>query len=469
MIEPEVQEMPADLVVQGGMPLSGVVEVRGSKNAVPKLLVAALLADGVLMVENATLVRDTQVVAELLEGCGCSVAIDDGAATIHVDTTAAHPISAEALIRLHKRSRIPILACGPLLSRFGEVAMGSAGGCDIGPRPIDMHLMVLQALGAERDDSDDRLTLRLPTRRFRGASLELAYPSVGATEQFLLASVLADGDSELRNAAIEPEIINLVVLLQRMGALISQLPQRTLRVTGVRQLRSAAIEAIPDRLEAASWASLALASNGRITVHGVQQESLSTFLNTFRRAGGEFHFTPAGTEATFWRERQLLRPLAIETDVHPGFMTDWQPPFATALTQAEGTTVLHETVYEDRLGYLEALKALGANVQTFRECLGPLPCRFRGHNHRHSAVIVGPAKLHGATLSVPDLRAGFAYLVGALCADGESTILGADMLDRGYDRLWIKLRSVGATIREADRASAHGYRPVTPPTATEGD
>ena len=167
---------------------------------------------------------------------------------------------------------------------------------------------------------------------------------------------------------------------------------------------------------------------------------MMTFLNVFRRAGGEFTANEEGI--TFSRASEQLRPLTVETDVHPGFMTDWQAPFVTALTQASGVSVIHETVYEDRLGYTEALNSLGANIQVFRECLGPTACRFGGRNHMHSAVIVGGGPMRAGNLRVPDLRAGFSYFLAALTAEGTSTISGASLIDRGYERFLDKLEGL---------------------------
>jgi UDP-N-acetylglucosamine 1-carboxyvinyltransferase len=202
---------------------------------------------------------------------------------------------------------------------------------------------------------------------------------------------------------------------------------------------------MPDRLEAASWACAALATNGKIQVIGARQADMMTFLNVFRKAGGEFDIEQDGI--TFRRGEVPLRPLALETDVHPGFMTDWQAPLVTALTQANGISVLHETVYENRLGYTAALNSLGANVQVFRECLGSTPCRFGSRNHEHSAVIVGPANLRGSELFIPDLRAGFSYFLAALAADGWSRINGVSLINRGYENFIEKLKALGVEMK----------------------
>ncbi|MGH9285374.1 MAG: UDP-N-acetylglucosamine 1-carboxyvinyltransferase, partial [Acidimicrobiales bacterium] len=225
---------------------------------------------------------------------------------------------------------------------------------------------------------------------------------------------------------------------------VSVLPGRILRVSGVGDLRVFTHRSMTDRLEAASWAAAALATSGRITVHGADQADLMTFLNLYRRAGGDFDV--ADDAITFYRAGDLVRPLAFETDVHPGFMTDWHPPLVTALTQADGVSVLHETVFEDRLGYTGALNQLGANIQTFRECLGPMPCRFGSRNWIHSAVVIGPSRLRGGELTVPDLRAGCAYVLAALAADGPSTIYGASYIDRGYENFRAKLADLGAKL-----------------------
>lgn len=431
------------MLVRGGQPVAGAIEVRGSKNALPKAMVAALLTTEPCHLTNISAITDIAVVDELITLAGGTVRHSDN--DIHITASSFTALSEDQVSRLHAASRIPVLSSAVSLHRTGHAVVAAPGGCSIGPRPVDFHLQVLRAFGA-RDEHRDGF-IELFADHLRGARVELPFPSVGATEQFLFASVRATGDSELTNAAIEPEILDLIAVLQKMGAIISVEPNRTIRVTGVSELGGFAHRVIGDRLEAASWASLALATGGEIEVHGVQQQLLSTFLNMFRRAGGEFTIDAEGDTLSFRRGRRMLRPLALETDVHPGFMTDWQSPFVTALTQADGVSVVHETVYEDRLGYTEALRSLGAQIQVFTECLGPTRCRFGAANHRHSAVIVGPTPLHGAELTVPDLRAGFSYVIAAAAADGESLIHGVDLLDRGYADFRRKLSQVGVDHR----------------------
>lgn len=438
--------MDDSLHITGGSPLTGEVSVRGSKNAVPKLMVAALLTEQPVTIRNVAFIRDTWLVTELMEALGSSASSRPGDGEVTITAREVHAAATRELAYFHERSRIPVLTCAPLLHRTGSAEIWKPGGCSIGERPVDLHLAVLRAFGVVTERTETGYRLSVPSGGMKGGIVDLNYPSVGATEQFLLGAVVAEGDSELRNAAIEPEIVDLICFLQRMGALITVRSERVIQVTGVSQLRGVDHTAIPDRLEAASWAGLALATGGHITVNGLRQEDLTTYLNVFRRAGGEFDFCSDGSRAAFWREREMLRPLMVETDVHPGFMTDWQSPLATALTQADGITVLHETVHENRLGYTDALRALGAQIQVFTECLGPTKCRFGSRNHRHSAVIVGPAKLEGTNLHVPDLRGGFSYVLAALAAQGDSIITGVSLLDRGYENFREKLLAVGAKL-----------------------
>lgn len=246
----------------------------------------------------------------------------------------------------------------------------------------------------------------------------------------------------LRNAAIEPEIMDLVAILQKMGAIISVQTDRRIEIEGVPRLGGFDHLAIPDRIEAGSWACAALATAGDIYVRGAQQQPMMAFLNVFRRVGGSFDIDDEGIR--FWHSGGDINSLAIETDVHPGLMTDWQQPLVVALTQTRGLSIIHETVYENRLGFTSALGEMGAQIQTYRNCLGSSPCRFSRANFQHSAVVSGPARLRGAEITVPDLRGGFSYLIAALAAEGTSKVHGIDLIYRGYENFSTKLDAVGA-------------------------
>jgi len=338
-------------------------------------------------------------------------------------------------------NRIPILMMGPLLHRCGETVVPLPGGCTIGKRPIDFHLDGLRLMGA--DVVENPRSVKLRADELTGAHITLAFPSVGATENLLLAAALAKGTTVISNAAVEPEIVDLILLLQKMGALVSIDTDRTITVEGVRKLRGVEHTTIADRIEIASFAAAAVATDGRIEIRGARQEHLITFLNKLRRIGGEFAETDHGLE--FWQARPLTAT-DVETGVHPGFMTDWQQPITVLLTQATGTSVVHETIYEDRFGYAQQLNAMGAAVSLTNQCLGASACRFHHRDYQHTAKITGPSALHGTDLIIPDLRAGFGYVLAALVAEGTSTISGTRYLERGYEDPVAKLRAVGAEI-----------------------
>ncbi len=431
------------LTVHGGTPLSGQIAVRGAKNLVPKAMVAALLGDSPSRLRNVPAVSDVDVVSGLLELHGVSVSAGGEDGELVLDPSQVEQADVAEVNAHAGSSRIPILLCGPLLHRLGRAFIPDLGGCRIGDRPIDFHLEALRQFGAVIEKAPDGLHLSAP-HGLRGTRLSLPFPSVGATEQVLLTAVTAEGTTELRNAAVEPEILDLVAVLQKMGAIISVHTDRVFRIQGVERLRGFVHRALPDRIEAASWASAALATGGDIDVLGAQQGDLTTFLNVFRTVGGEFDVHDAGIR--FWHPGGPLHSLALETDVHPGFMTDWQQPLAVALTQATGLSILHETVYENRFGFTEALVSMGAVIQLYPECLGATPCRFGQRNFLHSAVISGPTKLQGADLTIPDLRGGFSYLIAALTAQGTSTVRGVDLINRGYENFDDKLTALGASI-----------------------
>jgi UDP-N-acetylglucosamine 1-carboxyvinyltransferase len=437
------------LVVHGGTPLHGRIRVRGAKNLVSKAMVAALLGDAPSRLLDVPAIRDVEVVRGLLELHGVRVADGAEEGELVLDPSNVESASTDEINVHAGSSRIPILFCGPLLHRLGHAFIPDLGGCHIGPRPIDFHIQALREVGAVVEKTPDGMHLTAPAR-LHGTKFELPYPSVGATEQVLLTAVLAVGVTELRNAAVEPEIIDLICVLQKMGAIIKVHTDRVIEIEGVSRLSGYSHRPIPDRIEAASWASAALATGGDVEVLGAQQVDMMTFLNVFRSVGGAYDVTDprpaAGREGgiRFWHPGGELRATAIETDVHPGFMTDWQQPLVVALTQARGLSIVHETVYEQRLGYTDALNAMGATIQVYRECLGGTPCRFGRRNFTHSAVIAGPAKLHAADLVIPDLRAGFSHLIAALAAEGTSRVYGVDLINRGYEDFEAKLTALGA-------------------------
>ncbi|HEY0187217.1 MAG TPA: UDP-N-acetylglucosamine 1-carboxyvinyltransferase [Cellulomonas sp.] len=431
------------LHVHGGTPLTGEITVRGAKNFVSKAMVAALLGETPSELRNVPQIRDVGVVTGLLELHGVRVDADPEAGVLRLDPTDVESAHVADIDAHAGSSRIPILFCGPLLHRLGEAFIPDLGGCRIGDRPINFHLDILRQFGAVVDKREAGIHIRAP-HRLQGTKIALPYPSVGATEQLLLTAVRAEGVTELANAAIEPEILDLINVLQKMGAIISVDTDRVIRIEGVDRLVGFRHTALPDRIEAASWASAALATGGDIMVRGASQPEMTTFLNTFRKVGGEFVIDDEGIR--FFHPGGDLRPIVLETDVHPGFMTDWQQPLVVALTQAKGLSIVHETVYENRFGFTDALRGMGATIQVYKECLGGRPCRFGQRNFYHSAVVSGPTPLAAADIEVPDLRGGFSHLIAALAAKGTSAVRGISLIDRGYERFTEKLAALGAQV-----------------------
>ena len=436
----EAQSMSSVLTIRGGVPLSGRVAVRGAKNLVPKAMVAALLGDEPSILRNVPEIKDVEVVTNLLALHGVGIR-KDAPGELILDPANARTAQVADIDAHAGDSRIPILFCGPLIHAIGEAFIPDLGGCRIGDRPINYHLNVLREFGAVVDKRPGGISISAP-KGLKGAKISLPYPSVGATEQVLLSATRAEGITELTGAATEPEIVDLIAVLQKMGALISIQSDRTIRIEGVPTLGGYVHTALPDRNEAASWASAALVTKGEIFVEGALQRDMMTFLNTFRKLGGGLEILDDGIR--FFHKGGKLSPLVLETDVHPGFMTDWQQPLVVALTQADGVSIVHETVYENRFGFTEALRRMGAQIQVHRECLGSVPCRFGQRNFLHSAVISGPSELHGADFNVPDLRGGFSHLIAALAAEGTSRATGIDVIKRGYEHFTDKLAGLGA-------------------------
>ena len=437
------QPEAADTVIfEGGKPLVGEVSVRGAKNLVTKAMVAALLADTPSTLKGVPAISDVAVVRGLLEAHAVTVSEDvdgelvldpRGVKSAHFAEIDAHAGS----------SRIPILFCGPLLHQLGEAFIPDLGGCRIGDRPINFHLDALRAFGAELEKSYEGIRLKAP-QRLVGAKVDLPYPSVGATEQVLLTAVRAKGVTELTNAAIEPEIIDLIAILQKMGAIIVVEPNRTIVIEGVESLQGYDHRAIPDRNEAASWAAAALATRGDIYVRGAKQQDLMTFLNVYRKVGGLFDIDDEGIR--FRHPGGSINPVVIETDVHPGFMTDWQQPMVVALTQAEGRSIVHETVYENRFGFTDALVQMGADIEVYKEGIASITRRVPRRPLEQAAVIAGPTALRGANIRVPDLRGGFSHVIAAVTAQGTSEVSNIGIISRGYEHLLQKLDGLGVSF-----------------------
>ena len=420
-------------------PLRGDVTVRGSKNAVTKHMVAAVLGRTPSTIENCPAVGDVDITAGMLRDLGCSVEIDDSTVTVEP----AEMTSGRVPLTYGGMNRIPILLVGPLLHRMGEVFVPLVGGDRIGARPIDFHVTCLEAMGAEVSLTPEGLEAK--ASQLHGARIRLPFPSVGATETVLLTAALAEGRTVLENAATEPEVIELGLFLQRMGARIELKPDRRFVIEGVDRLFGARHELAGDRIEAFSYLAAGLVTRGRVRVRGCVQGRLVTAITTLQRMGARFEITDEWVAA----EADVLQPAVVQTDTHPGFMTDWQSPLVVLFTQCAGMSAVHETVYEGRFPYVTALKVMGAEIELFDSCLGGRDCRFHETEALHSAVVHGPTELKGADITVPDIRGGFAYVIAAAAAEGPTVLADVHHLERGYHKPLEAFAGIGLEITRA--------------------
>jgi UDP-N-acetylglucosamine 1-carboxyvinyltransferase len=441
------------LKITGGTPLKGSVKAAGAKNAITKMIVASLISNKKCIFHNVPNILEIDTTLDLCKEIGMDISWDRHAGILEVQTQELK--SSYIPQKFSGKNRIPILMIGALLGRTTEdIIVPTAGGCNIGKRPVDFHIAALEKLGATieyRKMQKEGAYFAHAHEGLYGACITLPYPSVGATENTILAACRARGRTILQNAAIEPEIIDLILFLQKLGVTIHVGTDRKIFIEGATEFHEGEHTVLTDRIEAASLGMAAISTKGRVFVEGAQQQHMISFLNKLKQINAGFEIKNHGIE--FFYKGPLKGGLHLETDVHPGFLTDWQQPFVVLLSQALGASVIHETVYENRFGYLETLKEMGADVDCFIECLGPTCCRFASHNYLHSIVIKGPTKLHSKEITIPDLRAGFAYVMAALIADGESIIRNLYYLDRGYETIDIKLASLGANVSRHTESS----------------
>ncbi len=428
-------------IIKGGQPVVGEIKCLGAKNFTTKAMVAALLGDTSSVFTNVPPIGDVAITKEMLTSIGVKVEFTTSG-TLVIDPSSMS--SSDVPTPDSGSNRVPILLLGALLYRFEKVAVPIVGGDQIGARNVDFHLGAIRQFGGKVEETPDGF-LAHRTGPLKGTHIKLPYPSVGATETCLYLGVLAEGRTTISNAAIEPEIFELITMLRAMGAIIFTSSGREIRIEGVKRLTGTHMKVLGDRIETASWACLACASDGDITVEGIRPETLGNFLSYFRQVGGGFDLVNANTIRFFRKEE--LRPAMIETDVYPGFSTDWQQPFAILLSQANGISIIHETVHENRFGYLKALDKLGAKTQLTTYCLGGTTCRYRESNYEHSAIIMGPTPFTAVDcISTPDLRAGLAYVIAAAVARGTTTVTGIELLERGYGNIVPRLAAMNLNI-----------------------
>src|SRR5436190_14916199 len=426
-------------LIRGGTPLYGEIPLSGAKNAITKMIIASLLTGEPCLLRNVPLIGDFDLALALCRDMGSKIRLQDHTLSIATPSIRSSVVST----KVGGLNRMAIISVGPLLHRCGEADIPMPGGDRIGARPIDFHINGLKWMGAKVEEHEGRYHISSPAG-LHGATIHLPFPSVMATENFLITASLAKGVTIIENAALEPEIIDLIKFLQKMGAIIEIKVDRRIVVEGVEGLHGASHTLLSDRNEAVSLAIAAYLTKGDVYLRGAQQDTLLTFLNTLSKMQLRFEIDDEGIY--FLGDGCKPPAIVLETDVHPGFMTDWQQPFTVLLTQAQGMSVVHETIYEDRFGYTTALQEMGAHVALYTKCLGEVQCRFREKQFTHSCVVRGPTPLIGTRLNIPDIRAGCSYILAALCATGISEVYGIEHIERGYEDLDAKLRSLGAKI-----------------------
>ncbi len=412
-------------LVSGGGPLTGSVRVNGAKNSALKLAAAALLAPGRTVVDNVPDIADIRVMGQVLQHLGVGVHHRSGVLTLDVPEQVGDSTPADLASKL----RASIVVLGPLLARCGHVRIATPGGCNLGSRAIDLHLSGLARMGAQIDYGAEHVEAR--ARRLVGADIELPYASVGATENLLMAAVTASGTTRLGNAAREPEIVDLVAFLQSMGADIRGGGTSEIEVRGVRELRPTRHVVIGDRIEAGTFAVAAAVTGGMIDLHGVRPEHLRLALSKLQAAGAEVTERDDGLTVHGGGE---LKAVDVVTLPFPGVPTDLLSAFLLLSSQARGTSMLTENVYESRFSVIDEMVRLGADI----------------HLEGHHAIVRGPARLAGAVVRATDLRAGAALVIAGLVAEGETVVTDPYHVDRGYTDFAARLSALGGDERRAD-------------------
>ncbi|MFW6136673.1 MAG: UDP-N-acetylglucosamine 1-carboxyvinyltransferase [Candidatus Aminicenantaceae bacterium] len=403
--------------------LNGKVKISGAKNAVLPAIAASLLTQEKINLHNIPLVKDVHTVLTLMKELGADYHIKKNSLAIQIKNINSY----EASYRLVRAMRASILVLGPLLARIGKAEVALPGGCAIGPRPTDLHIHGFEKLGASI-----RLEhgyIKAECERLRGAQFEFDRKTVGGTENLVMASCLADGDTILRNCAMEPEVADLCHLLVKMGAQIDGIGTDTLYIKGMKELHGATHDIIPDRIEAGTFLVAGALTGGEIILSNVQPLHLDTVIEKLRYAGAKIENIDSTTLKVTGRSD--LRPEDITTSPYPGFPTDMQAQFTVLMTQAKGTSIITETIFDRRFAHINELLRLGANIEVSGD----------------KAIVKGRTPLSGAETTATDLRASASLVLAGLIANGETTINEIHHLDRGYEKIEQKLSRLGADIR----------------------
>ncbi len=416
------------LIVSEGKPLTGKVRVSGAKNSVLPIIAASILANKDSVIEEIPYLTDVQIMCDLLESFGINVEFSNNYNKLYI--SASDIINTTAPYELVNKMRASILVMGPLLAKSGQAKISLPGGCAIGTRPVDLHLKGFAAMGADITQGHGFIEAKV-NGKLKGSKIYLDFPSVGATENIMMAAVLAEGQTIIENAAIEPEIVDLATFLTAMGADIKGAGTDAIKINGVTSLGGTNHAVIPDRIEAGTFMVAAAISGGDVVIDNIVPDHVKPITAKLREAGVEVSEELASIHVKAGND---LKSIDIKTHPYPGFPTDMQAQMTALMTKAEGTSMIIETIFENRFMHLAELKRMGANV------------KIEGR----SAVIEGKPRLTGAQVKATDLRAGAALILAGLIAEGDTEISDIEHIERGYVEIHEKLNALGANIKRVE-------------------
>ncbi|MDD5987744.1 MAG: UDP-N-acetylglucosamine 1-carboxyvinyltransferase [Eubacteriales bacterium] len=420
----------AKYIIEKSDPLRGEVTISGAKNAVLPLMAAALLSEGPCVIRDAPALKDVEIMCRLIEALGAEVDADLDQNVVSI--TAKEIKAYQAPMDLVVKMRASILVLGPLLARTGHAVISMPGGCAIGDRPIELHLKGMRALGADVTINEEGSIITCSCEQLRGATIYLDFPSVGATENIVMAACMARGTTIIENAAQEPEITDLVNFLNKMGARIKGAGTDTIKIEGVEKLHGAMHYVIPDRIESGTFMVAAAISRGTVLVKNVLPDHVKPVMAKLKECGVEVVVSDEGILVN--ADKGELISTDIKTLPYPGFPTDMQSPFMALLTTVEGTSAVIETVFENRYMHVKELRKMGASIKVDGRC----------------AIIEGGGKLHGAKVNATDLRGGAAVVLAGLVAEGRTEVDSIYHIERGYEHFVEKLRALGGRIRREE-------------------
>lgn len=409
------------MIIQGQRKLHGEVEINSSKNAILPIIAATILTEEKVIIDKVPKIKDVAIITQIIQEIGSKVESKDRQMVVQGASMESFPP-----YDLVRQMRASFLLMGPLLTRHGQVRISLPGGCAIGNRPIDLHLKGFHAMGADISFRGGDVIAK--AKHLKGQHIYLDYPSVGATENIIMAAALADGTTFIENAALEPEIVDLANFVNKMGGKVSGAGSNVIKIHGVKKLSSASYTPIPDRIEAGTYMLAVAATGGEVKINNIIPEHVKAITAKLEESGAEI--TEGNTFINLKREKQI-KPVYIKTLPYPGFPTDMQAQFMAYLSCADGSSVISESVFENRFMHVQELQRMGADI------------KIEGR----TAIVRGASELTGAHVNATDLRAGAALIIAGLAAKGKTIVSGNEHVERGYENIGQKLNEMGANIQ----------------------